>query len=305
MKFWYLVGVFCFSFCYSLPNTDKKAKIDDDLTNVLKDIGKLQDEVNDLLEDENKRVKRSTDIKTLWIGETLPLGSRMVDTSYSGDGDTDYYKAGMQQDGNFVVYHVVNGVSTPLWSTNTKNIDGGLKFQTDSNLCLYNTDGDLVWQSYSDGAGTKKLRLGTDGRLVMTTNGNPGDTKWATPYLLPGTILYPGDHLWNGEWSAKMNYNGRFAIRNKNLKNVCNTGSYDKTDKLDNGLKMNTRGNIFIKDNKDNVLWSGDTGRGTIPTNEGDKLWLTQDKTLQVIYSGVVYATCSCNNNKRIECKVH
>ncbi|KAL5247211.1 hypothetical protein ACHWQZ_G019163 [Mnemiopsis leidyi] len=95
-------------------------------------------------------------------------------------------RAVMQSDGNFVIYckHWCPCRRRAIWATNThnKNIDTGLKIESDGNLALYETNGKKAWQSGKREKGGKfELVAQEDSNLVLYVENNGKKTSlWAS-----------------------------------------------------------------------------------------------------------------------------
>ena len=119
----------------------------------------------------------------------LKLGEKLVSPNKK-------YELKMQTDGNLVLYCVtkfyyqtssypirykVRVIRTSIWDTyeNTfaKVVSGGLKFQTDANLVIYDQSGTALWSSKTYRTGATKLIMQDDGNLVLYKGGN---TVWQT-----------------------------------------------------------------------------------------------------------------------------
>lgn len=84
---------------------------------------------------------------------------------FSKDGR---YKLWMQKDGNLVLYKIVSGRRTPLWSSNTSGrAVERCVFQRDGNLVVYGFSNKVVWAAASDRKGGSYMLLQNDGNLVI------------------------------------------------------------------------------------------------------------------------------------------
>ncbi|KAL9649591.1 hypothetical protein ABK040_003268 [Willaertia magna] len=80
------------------------------------------------------------------------------------------YSANLQSDNNFVVYEVQN--NRALWASNTKidqQIESNLHMQSDGNLVLYASYGQVIWATHTNnkGEGPYRLEMQDDGNLVV------------------------------------------------------------------------------------------------------------------------------------------
>ena len=98
----------------------------------------------------------------------LKLGEQLI----SKNGK---YDLRMQHDGNLVEY--CNG-NKPIWHSATygKSVTGGLRFQSDSNLVIY--DPNPIWASGTYHSGATTLVVQNDGNIVMYTR--DGTPVWHT-----------------------------------------------------------------------------------------------------------------------------
>ena len=98
---------------------------------------------------------------------TLKLGEQLI----SKNGK---YDLRMQTDGNLVVY--CNG--NALWHSETygRSVTGGLRFQGDSNLVIY--DPNPIWHSSTYDSGATTLIMQDDGNAVLYTR--EGRSVWHT-----------------------------------------------------------------------------------------------------------------------------
>ena len=87
----------------------------------------------------------------------LKLGEQLI--SQNGK-----YDLRMQVDGNLVVYCTGN---RPIWhsATHGRSVSGGLMFQSDSNLVIY--DPAPIWHSGSYDSGGTTLIMQNDGNVVL------------------------------------------------------------------------------------------------------------------------------------------
>ncbi|HEX7167943.1 MAG TPA: hypothetical protein VF230_13280 [Acidimicrobiales bacterium] len=111
----------------------------------------------------------------VWVRLSDTLPTRVVlheeDSLVSRDGR---FAAIMQNDGNFVVYHVGVG---PIWATGTQNRPGAqMIMQHDGNLVIYWPGVGPIWSTGTSGSG-HALVMQNDGNLVMYA---AGVAQWHT-----------------------------------------------------------------------------------------------------------------------------
>ena len=96
---------------------------------------------------------------TLIAGEVLTAGRRLSEP-------TGEYSALMREDGNLVVYRVVD--STQTWASQTRShSSASLLMKDDGELAIHALDGQRLWCSPTSGNPGAFVQLHEDGRLAV------------------------------------------------------------------------------------------------------------------------------------------
>jgi len=110
--------------------------------------------------------------------EGVPAGLKrdeMLKPGKSVSSTNQEYELAFQGDSNLVLYHLVDGSGTPVWSSGTvgQPNPGNLVMQGDGNLVMYDQSGKPIWHSETDGHNDASLALYSNGRLaIVDVNGN-------------------------------------------------------------------------------------------------------------------------------------
>ena len=153
-----------------------------------------------------------------WAAVSHPLGNKgntlLAGQSLHGDdyleSPNGLWVALMQDDGNFVLYHVSSSGSfySPYWATGTGGMGTGVALmQTDGNFVLDHVISDGIfnnltlpyWNSGTAGVGQGFAVMQNDGNFVLYhgTPSNPGAAYWSAvtggckPYTIQGQCTHP------------------------------------------------------------------------------------------------------------------
>lgn len=91
-------------------------------------------------------------------------------------GQSCYYRATMQSDGNLVLTD--NGTQHAYWATGTQGSGGYAKLQADGNFVVYNWQDNPVWTAWTQGHANNRLVMQDDGNLVVYNSAN--QPLWAS-----------------------------------------------------------------------------------------------------------------------------
>jgi len=88
--------------------------------------------------------------------QAITFGNTLNANQIMGSGDNlltnnGYYSLAMQSDGNLVIYRLVGGSATPLWSTGRAGTYAYVAMQNDGNLALYKSNNTWSWTSNTGG----------------------------------------------------------------------------------------------------------------------------------------------------------
>ena len=144
----------------------------------------------------------------LHAASTLTVNQELRSNQYL-ESDNKLFRFYLQGDGNLVLREQSSGRS--LWSSGT-NGKGGirLKLQTDGNLVLRNKRGSSVWSSKTSKSGGVRLAMQGDGNLVLYTSS--GKSVWSTGTVQaePADTTKPVISL-NGAASMSLNQGATFS----------------------------------------------------------------------------------------------
>eukprot|EP01022_Parablepharisma_sp_SALTPOND_P016837 TRINITY_DN2565_c0_g1_i1.p1 TRINITY_DN2565_c0_g1~~TRINITY_DN2565_c0_g1_i1.p1 ORF type:complete len:265 (-),score=13.20 TRINITY_DN2565_c0_g1_i1:229-1023(-) len=228
--------------------------------------------------------KRTTPVNT------LDEGQHMTDGEYL-QSQNGQYRAKMESDGNFVLYHIQTGHA--MWSSGTAGKGTSpykLIMQGNGNLALYDSTGQWYWSSRMSanrGAGGYQMVLEDNGNLVIYDQDS--DMMWATdtgtePCESIGPELYDKETLSqgyclvspNGNCRAVMQHDGNFVVYQGPATVVWSSG----TKYYGWGpyrLVMTSYGRPTIYDSEDRDLWN----TGSAKTTGG--IWLFLEDTCELV----------------------
>ena len=166
-----------------------------------------------------------------------------------------------QGDGNVVIY---NSQGQAIWSTQTQGLPSGrLVMQGDGNLVIYNTSGSAIWDSQTYNHPGARLALQDDGNLIIyDVDGTP--IWWIrNPYpktggLASNTELRPGQGISSdlGQYTFVHQKDGNVVMYDAQNNPVWST----QTQGLPSGrLVMQGDGNLVIYNTSGDPIWDSQT----------------------------------------------
>lgn len=189
----------------------------------------------------------------------------------------------VQKDGNTVLYVDFK----PLWYTGMRSNIGQMYMQTDGNLVLYNTGGQPLWASGTNGNPGAYLTLQTDGNLVIYsssnqplwtsgTNGNPNGLLYVN-HSMSEAALYPMQELRTASGSYKLIFqaDGNLVLYAGNHA-LWASGTENKQAAM---AVMQGDGNLVIYNKNQQPLWH------TYTYGQGLSRLVMQDDGNMVIYN--------------------
>jgi len=229
--------------------------------------------------------------------DRIAMHGRIIDglsiTSSNGS-----YKAVVQGDGNFVLYHGTKA----LWASGTNGKGSGcsLDVQEDNNLVLYDSKGHALWATSTNGKGSSPawLLAQDDGNLVLYDgNDKPlwaSNTVQVADRVATNGVLHQGHSISspNKHYKLLMQADGNLVLYKHDTQAIWATNTDGKGSAPYRVLNQSD-GNFVVYDHHDKALWASNTnGKST------NQFVALQDDGNLVMYSGSTALWASNTNGK-------
>lgn len=104
------------------------------------------------------------DKSTLNKNESIQVNTALISKN-------DRYWLYMHNQGNLVVYDVINGVSDIIWDAHTYGNPGAIATMQEDGNFIVTKDGKILWSTKTSGNAGSKLTMQDDGNVVLSLNG--------------------------------------------------------------------------------------------------------------------------------------
>jgi hypothetical protein len=216
--------------------------------------GYLQDKFSKWMKHDNSTVSKQCFNSKITNGTTIKKGQKVYSPS-------DTYYLAYQSDGNICLY---NSSGSSLWSAQTQSSTSTRLTFTDGNLILYNGD-TVVWQTGSNSDTNSYLEINDDGRLYIKNSNDKFVLYYGTKYtkFSPDTMImkspngdaYGSFKLYGDNAFFTYQPDGNLVLYDNDKNALWSSGTSGKTH---THLHMQTDGNLVLY-NGSSVIWQSNT----------------------------------------------